>query len=713
MSDGSPTYPQLKARTRRFTSGAPRQIAISGDGARVVFLRSTSGEDPVDRLWALDVATGNERLVADPLRLLGTRGGEAGEADPDVPDSERALRERQRLVTDGIGEYATDRAGRLAAFQIHGRLFRADLDSGEVRELPTGAPALDPRPDPTGRRVAYVADRGLAVIDEHGDPRILAREDGDALVSWGSAEFIAAEEFDRYRGYWWAPDGATILATRTDESPVPRWYLHDPGEPDQPPRPVHYPPAGGANALVTLHLLPIDGGRVDVSWDTEKYPYLVTADWDEHGPLVTVLDRRQRHGLVLGIDPRTGATEVLDELSDPLWIVMVDGAPRRLPSGEILTVRDTVADGRSCRALFAGGHRLTPPDLYVRRVAGPTGPAGVVVEASQDDPSQQHLWLVGAAGDREARRLTRAPGWHTGVTGNDTLVVGSASLDGDRASWAVIRSGEPVAAIRSLSAAPPYAPRPVLQRVTDRGLPAAVVYPRGHRPGAPLPVLVDVYGGPGHQLVVAGRARWQEPQWWAEAGYAVVTVDNRGTPGVSPAFEKAIHDHMADVVLADQVDALTALLDAHPDLDRQRVAIRGWSYGGWLAGLAVLRRPDVYRCGVAGAPVTDWGLYDSAYTERYLGLPGNGNPRYPRNSLVELAATPPARPADARPLLLVHGIADDNVVAAHTLRLSAALFGAGRPHSVLMLPGATHMVAGAATERLLEWELDFVSRHLS
>jgi dipeptidyl-peptidase-4 len=248
--------------------------------------------------------------------------------------------------------------------------------------------------------------------------------------------------------------------------------------------------------------------------------------------------------------------------------------------------------------------------------------------------------------------------------------------------------------------------------VTDRQLPTGVLYPRSHVTGRRLPVLVDIYGGPGHQEVVSVRARWVERQWWADAGFAVVVIDNRGTPGVTPSFEKAVHRRFADVILTDQVDALGALADKHTDLDLSRVAIRGWSFGGWLSALAVLRRPDVYHCAVAGAPVTDWELYDSAYTERYLGLPTEAPDVYTHNSLLEMAAEPPAGPSDARPLLLVHGMVDDNVVAAHTLRLSAALLTAGRPHSMIPLTGATHMAAGGLSERLLRLELDFIRRSL-
>ncbi|WP_433387551.1 prolyl oligopeptidase family serine peptidase [Micromonospora sp. KLBMP9576] len=709
-------FPELAARTRRFSRGAPRAVTVAADGSRVVFLRSAGPQDPADALWLLDVPTGEERLVADPAALLGADGETLG-------PGERALRERLRLSASGIGSYVLDGAGRVAVFALAGRLFRADLVHGDVVEVATFGPVLDPRPDPTGQRLAYVTDaaegvrRGqLRVVENDGTDTLLAGEDSG--VTWGLAEHVAAEEFHRFRGYWWAPDGRSVLAARVDESRVQRWYLHDPADPASPPTTVAYPPAGGLNAEVSLHLLDLDDGWVDVHWDRETYPYLTSVDWADGGPLITVLRRSQQHGLVLAVDPRTGETQVHAELADPRWVEPVPGTPAHLPDGRVLVGGELAHDGYDARCLFADGTLLTPPSLYVRRVVGRlpdgSGPADLLVEASDGEPSERHLFRVRTTigGGVDARRITTDPGWHTAAVGGDVLVVGSASLDHAGTRWTVWRGEREVAVLRSLAATPPYAPLPLLERVTDRRLPTAVLYPDDHVTGRRLPVLLDVYGGPGHQEVLAARAVWLERQWWADAGFAVVTIDNRGTPGVAPSFEKVIHRRVADVVLLDQVDALTALAGKHPDLDMDRVAVRGWSFGGWLAGLAVLRHPELFRCGVVGAPVTDWALYDTAYTERYLGLPDDGTDIYAHHSLVELAGEPVSGPAAARPLLLVHGMADDNVVAAHTLRLSAALLATGRPHSVLPLTGATHMAAGGTAERLLRLELDFIRQHL-
>jgi dipeptidyl-peptidase-4 len=702
-------YPEMAARTRRFSHGAPRSIGVSGDGERIIFLRSTGPEDPIDRLWVYDVRGGTERLVADPAALL--LDAEGGDRRASLPDAERALRERLRLIASGIGSYSLDSTASSAVFTLAGGLFRTDLRDGTATPVPTVGPVVDPRPDPAGQRVAYVSDGKLYIVGANGTSALLAGEEG---VTWGLADFVAAEEFHRFRGYWWSPDGRTILAARVDESRIPRWHLHDPADPDAAPVTVAYPRAGASNAEVTLHLLDLDGGWVDVHWDRETYPYLVGVAWsDAGGPLIAVLRRLQQHGLVLAVDGRTGETQVHAELADPRWVEPVPGTPGYLPDGRVLVGGELAHEGYDSRCLFADGSLLTPPHLYVRRVVGRSG-ADLVIEASEGEPSEQHVYRIPLTptGAAEARRLTPTAGWHTAAVGGDTVVIGAQSLDHPGWRHTVYRGDAVVGEITSHAAAPPYAPRPVLERVTDRRLPAGVLYPRAHVGGRKLPVLVDIYGGPGHQEVLAVRGKWGERQWWADAGFAVVVVDNRGTPGVSPSFDKAIHRRLADVILADQVDALHALAEKHPDLDLSRVAIRGWSFGGWLSALAVLRQPEIYHCAVAGAPVTDWALYDTAYTERYLGLPAEAPEVYAHNSLLELAAEPPVRPADARPLLLIHGMVDDNVVAAHTMRLSAALLTAGRPHSMIPLTGATHMAAGGLGEKLLRLELDFVRRNL-
>jgi dipeptidyl-peptidase-4 len=711
-------YPELAALTRRFSRGAPRAVRVGADGARVVFLRSAGPHDPVDRLWVLDVATGAERLIADPTELVVAIT--ATPADPLATPADQT--QPVAGPADLLDRYAIDPTATVAAFALGGALFRADLLRGGVTGLHTVGPAVDPRPDPTARRIAYVADGSLRVVHPDGTDTLLAGEPGTdgrpSYVTWGLSDPLSVTDFARRRGYWWAPDGESLLAARVDAARVPRWHLADPADPAAAPRTLPYPHAGAPTPRPSLALLDLDGGWVDVHWDRETYPYLAAVRWADGGPLITVLRRPQQHGLVLAVDPRTGETQVHAELADPRWVEPIPGTPRHLPDGRVLVGGELAHDGYDARCLFADGTLLTPPSLYVRRVVGRLG-AGrgmdLLVEGSEGEPSEQHLYRVQTAlgGGTEARRITGTAGWHVGAAGGDTLVIGAASLDHPGTQWTVWRGGTQLCELGVATATPPYAPRPTLERVTDRRLPAGVLYPRQHVGGRRLPVLLDVYGGPGGQEVVAARSAWLDRQWWADAGFAVVVVDNRGTRGVAPSFEKVVHRRLADVILTDQVDALTALAEKHADLDLSRVAVRGFGFGGWLAGLAVLRRPDLFRCGVARAPITDWALYRSAYTERHLGTPDDGSDVYAHHSLVELAAEAPGGPAEARPLLLVHGLADEDVLPAHTLRLSAALLASGRPHSVLPLPGAGHHDVAVAAGALLRAELNFVQSALT
>ena len=268
------SFPRQHARTQRFTLGEPRNITVSPDAKRVVFLRSAGGSDPVNALWVFDVATSTERLVADPRVLLATGGDETRGDIHDLPAEEQVRRERAREGAGGITSYATDSNATVVAFALAGRLFAGGLVSGQARELAVEGPVFDPRPDPTARRVAYVSGRSLRIGELDGSSRVLAGGDGTEpeSVSWGSADFIAAEEMGRFRGYWWSPDGTALAVCRVDDAPVGQWVIADPAHPDQPARTIRYPAAGTPNADVTLHLLRLDGSTTTVDWDRDFFP---------------------------------------------------------------------------------------------------------------------------------------------------------------------------------------------------------------------------------------------------------------------------------------------------------------------------------------------------------------------------------------------------------------------------------------------------------
>ncbi|MFF0144225.1 dipeptidyl-peptidase-4 [Amycolatopsis sulphurea] len=680
-----------QARTQRFTLGAPKQFRVAPDGSRVVFLRTASGTDPRHSLWSFDPADGRETLLVDAAELLP--------GEEDLPPEERARRERARETGGGVVAFDVDSAFTLVTFTLSGKLYTLDLATGTTRMLVDGS-VIDPRPNPAGTHVAYVRDRRLRVIElATGEDRALAEEDGED-VTWGLAEFIAAEEMDRVRGYWWAPDGRRLLVERSDRGPVPRWTIGDPANPQRPANVVAYPAAGTPNAEVSLAVLGLDGSRVDVAGG--DWEYLVAVHWSAGGqPLLSVQPRDQQALTVLALDPADGSVTELHTETDEHWVEIVQGVPAWTPDGRLVV--ESAADGD--HRLVVGGTPVTPPGMQLRAVLH-VGDE-ILFTASEDDPTQIHVYRAGSDG---VRRLSTQDGVHAGAGRAELTVLTAWSLEYSGPRVSVLRDGAVAGTIASSTVDPEIVPNLTWLTLGERGLRAALVLPRGYEPSeGRLPVLLDPYGGPHAQRVLQSRNAFLTPQWLADQGFAVLVVDGRGSPGRGPAWEKAIAGKLADVTLADQVDALHAAAEAYPELDLERVAIRGWSYGGYLSALAVLRRPDVFHAAVAGAPVTDWSLYDTHYTERYLGTPESEPDSYEHNSLIADAGSL------SRALLIVHGLADDNVFPAHSLRLSSALLAAGRAHVFLPLAGATHMTPQAeeVAENLMRTQVDWILRELN
>ena len=491
------SFPRQHARTRGFTLGRPRSFTVSADGSRVCFLRSRAGDDPATCLWALDVATGEERLVA------------TGAIDDDLTPEERARRERARESAGGIVSYANDDALAVVTYVQGGKVHRVDVASGAVTEVEGPGPAFDARPDSSGERVAWVVSGGL-----HVDGRCLASDD-DPNVTWGLAEFVAAEEMGRQRGYWWSPDGTQLAVCRVDTTPVPRWYIADPAVPATVPTELAYPAAGTANASVSLWVVGLDGSRVEVVRDEARFPYLARVGWQADQPLTLLVqsrDQRDVQVLVVGDD---GATKVVHELTDPAWVDLVDGVPTWLPDGALLTA----APVEDTHRLLVDGEPITPVGLQVRRVVS----AGddIVFTASGEDPADVGVWKL-CEGALEP--VTSGPGVHGAAVGGSTMVVSSLAMDGFRCAV-----GE--REIESFEETPSVSPRVAFLSAGTRSLSAAVLYPSDHVPGTSVPVLLDPYGGPGAQRVLRSRAAFLTSQWLADQGFAVVIVDGRGTPG--------------------------------------------------------------------------------------------------------------------------------------------------------------------------------------
>lgn len=507
-------------------------------------------------------------------------------------------------------------------------------------------------------------------------------------------------------------------------------------------------------------------GNADVNWDREAYEYVAAVNWRRgHDPLVLVQNRRQTRDQVLEVavaadGAALGATRVLEEHANEQWIDLVHGTPAYTPDGRLVcSLNDMATD---TNRLTMDGRPFTPAGWNVRTVLAVTDEdvLAVVQRAPEIAPEVPDAWADTAAtesvfGDHDARSfdvvsidyngtitpVTTDPGQWTASRGERGIVVSGRDMRSARAQMRHIL-GEQSATIASTAAEPGFTPNVTFTRLGEHQLYTAIIAPSPESPYAhaeKLPVLMKPYGGPGFQQVIASQSFYWEGQWWADQGFLVVTADGRGTTGRGPAWDREIFEDMKDVTLADQVEAVNALPEAvarlnadvesraaqpaagdqadaenHPPAlratSRQREAIPmpdldkvcmiGWSYGGFLSALAVLDAPNVFKAACAGAPPTDWTLYDTHYTERYLGLDPDV---YYRNGIVQDA------PKLERPLMLIHGFADDNVTIAHSLRLSQALMAAGRPHTFLPLTGITHMTNDeTVAENLLTLQRDFL-----
>lgn len=693
MTASSDSFPRQYARTQRLTLGEPRTFCISPDGQRIVFVRTASGDDPVNQLWTYNVQTNQEELLLDP-RELGTDL-------TSLTEEEKRRRERAREGASGIVTYSTDSQLDTIATVVGGALVVVDVASKAVT-LPNIAPGIfDARLSPNGSRIAYVRGASLHVCTRDGVETTVASEDNSDIF-WGTAEFIAAEEMGRQRGFWWSPDGTAIAATRVDVSPIPTWYIADPARPEIAAQAHRYPAAGTHNAKVSLHIINVaTQSRVDVTFPGE-WEYLTSVSWTRAGLIGQTQTRDQREVSVYSIDTTSGVcTELLNDV-DHAWVELVPGVPTLSSNGDLVTCIER--DGS--RRLFVDGKLVTPPSLQVRSIVS-VGDDVVFIANDIDTPWVHHVMRYSFASQSLSRITSDSfDGIASAVSSGGTSLLRTTSLHQSRATFTVHSSSSVDATIASFAEEPLVSPNVSLHTVGRRRIPVAIVMPRDNTE-TPLPVLFDPYGGPHAQRVLASQSAYLSSQWFADQGFCVVIADNRGTPGKGSVYERAVLHDLAGPVLEDQIEVLDELKYLQPRADASRVAIRGWSFGGYLAALAVLRAPDKFHTAVAGAPVTDWRLYDTHYTERYLRHPGIDDQPYTTTSLIECAHQL------QRPLLLIHGLADDNVVAAHTLQLSSALLAAGKDHEVLPLSGVTHMTPQEeVAENLLLHQLRFIRRTL-
>ena len=675
------------AETRNYSLGQPVSPQLTPDGKAVIFLRG-GPRDPVLRLYEFTVADGKLREILTPEQLL--QG-----AEEKLTTEERSRRERERQSLRGFTSFQLSKDGSKILVALSSKLYLIARADGKVTELPEQN-WIDPQLSPDGRGLAAVRNGDLEMIQFTGNSRQPLTAGATEARNHGTAEFVAQEEMDRHHGFWWSPDSKWIVCQHTDNKGVEARFIADPLHPETPPAKNFYPRAGTANADVTLGIVREDEEMLAVEWDREKYPYLARVVWKEKAaPLcILVQNRAQQEELVLIVDPATGATHELLREKDAAWLNL-DHTPMPvwLKDGKQFlwtTERNGAwqvelhsADGTLVRA-------VTPTTFPLDEFIDVDEADRSIVVSGGPDSRERQLFRFSLDGDREPQQLTHEPGRHTAVFGElkDQFLHRFDLLNG-ATGWEVLRSsdGSKVASLPSVAERPSILPKVELVRTQgDRPMDAAIVRPRNFKKGDRYPVILDVYAGPGHKQVLAQPDRYMIDQWMADRGYVVVLIDGRGTPGHGRDWERAIRGNLIDVALTDQVAGLEALAKHEPALDLKRVGVVGWSFGGYFSVMAVMQRPEIFRCAVVGAPVVTWENYDTHYTERYLGLPSENAEGYRKSSVLTYASKL------SRPLLLIHGLTDDNVYFQHSVQLSQALFEAGKSFSLLPLLG-THMVS--------------------
>lgn len=690
------------AETRRYLAGRPVSVKVTPDGKSALFLRSKA-KDAQQMLFELDLASGQEKELLTPDAVL--RG-----ASETLSVAERARLERQRVSARGFTSYQLSKDGSKLLVALSGKLYVIERASGKVTQLKTGEGAcIDPKFTEDGLRVSYVRDNDVQVIDLAKNVERRVTKGGTDEKPHGLAEFVAQEEMSRFSGYWFSPDAKLVAFQETDHTGVERFSIQDPMHPEAEADRFFYPRPGRKNATVKLGIGALAGGKtVWAKWDAEAFPYLATVVWKD-GPLtIVVQNRAQTKEQVLAVDPATGKTTLLLAEEDAAWLNLDQKVPRWW--------KDV--------GFFWMTERNGAPELELRGVDGALKASWVKPGAGYGqlvgfDPDTKSLYFTGGPNPTEASLYRVVDGGaperlatpSVGPSVEEALLTGESkfiafattSVTSMPRSYVLKADGTKLSEVPSVAIEPSMKLSMEIVKLDGEPGPwAAIIRPNDFQKGRKYPVVLNVYGGPHHREVLNAKRENLVLQWLANQGFIVVKADGRGTPQRGRAWERAIKGDFATLPASDQVAALQALAKRVPELDLARVGVYGWSFGGYMSALLALSRGDVVKSAVSGAPVVDWLDYDTHYTERYLGVPADGNAAYQVSSLLSYVK-------DAkRPVLLMHGTADDNVYFLHSLKLSDAMFKAGKAHSVLPLANFTHMVPDPLVmerqwERIATW----------
>jgi len=668
-------------------------VQLSPDGKSVTYIKTRADDLTVTDLWIADVAGGEPRLLLDGKKLAP--------AERELSEAEKARRERAGVATRGVVDYAWDELGKLILAPVEGDVWVYDVAAKQARQLTkTDGDEIDAKISPKGGFVSYVRDDNLYVMPAAGGAERALTEGGTELKSWGTAEFIAQEEMDRHTGYWWSPDDKAVALAFVDQTGVDIVDRPEVNATGARVVPQRYPRPGRPNAKVDLYVQPLDGRRVKVDLGPDADIYLARVDWAKDGKTLYVQreSRDQRRLDLLAVDPITGQGKVILSETSPHWVDLSDDF-RPLKDGTFLWSSER--SGWLHIYLYDGAGKLvrqvTQGDWPVEKIEGVDEAAKTVIFAAhKDKPIERRIYSVSYAKPGEPKALTPAGGtWTVTVASKGGAFAGTYEdpktppqtalyrADGTRVRWIeenALKAGHPFWPYADRLRQPEFG---TIKAADGSDLWWSLRTPPGFDPAKKYPVVVQVYGGPGSARV---GANWHTPedQILLDAGYILFRLDNRGTPNRSAAFKTAIDRRMGQLEVDDQI-AGAKYLQTLPYVDAGRIGVTGWSYGGYMT-LLMLTAPDSpFKAGVAGAPVTDWKLYDTHYTERFMGTPANNADGYAKSEVVSRLSR-----LKSGSLLLVHGMADDNVTFDHSTRVLFALQAEGKPFETMVYPGLRH-----------------------
>ncbi len=698
------------------------KLLFSPDGSRLSFLKPKTENYEVLDLWEYDLKTGQPRLLVDSNSL---KFGELSE-------EEKARRERQRISQKGIIEYYWSNSGQKLVFPASGELYLYSVEDKKLSPLTKGGTnATDVRFSPKDGYVSFIQNQNLVIIDTKKNEKHAVTMAGKGAIAYGVAEFIAQEEMGRFTGYWWSKDEQYLALTKTDESKV---KLIDRYDIDADKVVVHkerYPEAGSANAEIQLAIVKVAdvvAGKPKLEWISlgkNKDIYLADAIWNsDHKLMFQIHSRDQKRLDIFSYDPATKKNALLFTETDKNWVNLLSPGKILKKSSRFIWMSDRSGfrhlylyknDGTLVRSLTQG-------EWGVDSIVGVDEEQGwVYFLAGLPSPLERNLYRVSLDNPTEPQPLTQTGSWHNAVMsekGDVFVDFKSSSLTPtqvflNKASGEVISTlnsnevvdGHPLFPYKQSLIAPEF---DTFKSVTGETIYFSLFKPPGFDPKKKYPLIVTGYGGPTAQVVTRAwlGKRGLMAQVFLQKGFVVASFDNRGSSRRGKKFEGYLKNAFGTVEVEDQVAGVKHLI-AKGFIDASRVGFSGWSYGGYLALSLGVKAPDVFKALVSGAPVTDFALYDTHYTERYLGKPLDQPEVYKQASTLPLVGNLKSN------LLVIHGMADDNVLFTNSTLLFKKLQSAGKLYESVTYPGAKHGVYGKENQIHLNTTIvDFFERRL-